>query len=254
MNDGRNEDSINSRNNILRRLSQSQAGSNLENIEGLDQMDIMSKLCSISHEFKQLIYNHKCFSVSGVLFTFLIVFLSFSINRGNWEIESLESEDMAWLYFLLYLAGSVLTWNFYLGVNLLIGRTRNIKSNADVIILADTLYFNPLLATFMAYFYDKAFLQTSFDAFVYLVITTHYFISFCFTINLYKHTDRAISEITNFSLPENTYMINRSRVNYVALAISNLTFTFFLKMAIRETDFMYKYFLILKVREVNMTI
>jgi hypothetical protein len=236
--DGNNEEN-NNQGEILRRLIQSQQNGNSGEV-------LNYNIPTLINEFEQVIYSNKCFPISAMILSVLTFFLAYSVKKKDWEIELLESEEMAFIYFLIFLIIAILTWNFYLAMNLLIGNTRYNKVKANVIIFADSLYFNPIIFTFMIYYYDRSFLQTSFDILFVLIITTHYYTIFYFTINLFKHAEFKISQITNFMLDENKTLLLRLRINFLALGLCNFIFSYFVKLAVKETDFMYKYFILLK--------
>jgi hypothetical protein len=244
MNDGRNEESINNLNNILRRAQQVGIGGN-ENI--LDNTNPFTLLSTFKREFKKVIYSNKCFSISALIISVLLGFFFYTVKSKRFEIESLESEEMVFIYFLAYLTITIITWNFYLFICLVVSQLEHNKIKTFSVLTADILYFNPFLFTFMIYYYNKSFLLTTVDIFAWLLVASHYFINFCFTVNLSKHASLKISQITNFALPENQILIAKIRLNYFMLIGCNFLFSAFVKWVIYDTDFMYKYFILLKV-------
>jgi hypothetical protein len=226
----------------LRRLLHSQT-----NLLEINNANRTINFTNMIREFKQFIYTSKCFSTSGLILSFITITLSYVINRRDWEIESLENNDMLFLYIILYFLVTIATWNLYLLINLLIADTKHIKGSTDIFITTDILYFNPIMFTYLTYYYDNTFLYTSFDVLIWLVITTHYFINFCFTINLFKYADNEISKITDLTPNTNKNMLIRMRINYIILVICNILFTFCVRIAIKDTDFMFKFFILVKV-------
>lgn len=206
-----------------------------------------SNFYSIKREFKHIIYSKRFFIISSLLLIIFLILFRFVSKELNITLETLESEDMFILYFLIYIILSIVTWNFYLLFSAFLTKSHYTKSKSDLILTADLLYFNPILFTFMIFYYNNTFVKTTFDVFAWMMISTQYFINYCFSLHLYKFTNYKISQITNFMSPENKYLMIRLRLNYAILVISNLIFSYLLDVGIKETEFMYKYFVLLKV-------
>jgi hypothetical protein len=226
-------------NNLVRRAMTLQQNNN--------ENSFSSNFYVLKREFKQLIYSARCFSISGVILIILLLALIVAISKNQYTLESLESEEMVFIYFLIYLIVTILTWNIYLFFSIVVGNTEYTKTKNDVVVTADVLYFNPILFTFMIFYYNRTFVQTSFDILAWLVISSHYFINFCFSVNLHKYTALKISQITNFALKDNSLFLFKIRANYVLLTLTNFVFSYIIRLVIKDTEFMYKYFILLKV-------
>ena len=216
------------------------------------QSGIAYNFYSIKREFKQMIYSSKCFALSSVFCILIFLIFYFSSRNMNITIETLESEEMSFIYFLIFLFVSIFSWNFYLFFSLVIARSEYIKLKSDSILTADLLYFNPILFTFMIFYYNRSFIQTSFDVFAWMMISSQYFINFCYSVHLYKFANYKISQITNFMSNTHKLLMWKIRINYTILIISNISLSYLLKIGIKDTEFMYKYFVLLKVKINNI--
>jgi hypothetical protein len=206
----------------------------------------VSSFYNIKKEFKHLIYSRKFFIVSAIFLIIFAILFKMATNDLSITIESLESEDMCLIYFLIFTITSIVTWNFYLLFSVFITKSQFIKLKTDLILTADLLYFNPILYTFMIFYYNNTFIKTSFDVFAWMMISSQYFINYCFSVHLFKHANYKISQITNYMSPENKRIMYRFRINYTILLFSNIIFSYILKVGIKDTDFMYKYFVLIK--------
>lgn len=227
-------------NNLIRRAMNTQVR--------LDEADYMTtRFLNLRREFKQIIFSKKCFLFSSILSIILITCLYFTIRRMDITIASLESDEMGYVYLLLFSIIMLFTWNFYLLIIHVFLKFEYSKMKTNDILTADILYFNPLLFTLMIFYFNRSYVRTSFDSFAWMIISSQYFINFYYTAQLYKYANKKISQITNLMLEDNTYILYRIRLSYFFLCAVNILLTYTLKVVIDDTDFMYKYFILLKV-------
>jgi hypothetical protein len=213
---------------------------------GQEDRSMSSITINLKKIIRELIYSKKFFFVSFFFVVIFFIFLKIVSNEVIVTLQILESQDMIFIYFTIFAITSFITWSFFLMFSVFVSRAHYVKSKSDLILTVDLLYFNPILFTFMIYYYNSSFVGTSFDIFAWIMISTQYFINFCFSILLFKYANYRISQITNFSSPENKFIIYRFRLNYFVLIVSNIAFSYMINLGIKETNFMYKYFILLK--------
>ena len=217
--------------------------------------DLLKSVFTLKN-LKEIIFSEVCFLFSALfLFTFFmpLYYLFMNIPEDKFTISYLESDEMNPIFILLFICIFLILWNMYVFISIIICRINLIEFSSNTqkpneITTADLIYFNPVIFCYIVYFFNQNYFRTGFDIFSWALFSTAYFLNFMFTVKIYTYSNLKINSITNTLLPENNTLIFKIRINYFFLMLINVLSTIIIKNVIDETNFMFKYFLVFKVK------
>jgi len=210
----------------------------------------------LSLKFIYEILFSKTFFFFSSLFNLFIIVAFFSLLKENeYDINTLESDDMVIPYIFAFIIILSLSWNFYLILLLITTKLENLTQDLNHVgnSISD-IYFNPLFFILIISSLNKRYIVSSFDIFALLTVSSEYALNLFFVNLHYTHFNRKIKSIMNYYLSENYYLMVRNRIGFFMLFCINIGFTTLLLKLINETDLLYKYLVIFKVRIYNLTL
>jgi hypothetical protein len=237
-----NQDTINNLTNVNQTINEIMRRSNDLRRSINSQSSLLFFLEDFNARYRSLIFSKKCFLISIFVFIGLSGGLYFSARNIDFsDMHTLEKDEMILTYFCLFSIFYLIMWNFYLFVTLILLKIEDKKNKSVAIMMAEKLFFNPLVFLCILYIFNRSHFSTSFDIFGWSLLNTHYFHTHFFTLKLHKFTAFKLSSITNISLDENRYMMNRARIGFLFL-ITNTFLTIYLSdIVISEAEFWIKY-------------
>jgi len=184
------------------------------------------------------------------LFVQIIIFFSFHLilTENEFDISSLESDEMIVPYVLTFVTLLSFSWNCYLIIFMLTTNLENIIQDINHISNdIPKVYFNPLFFILIISSVNKKFITSSLDIFILLTISSEYALNLFFVNLHFSHFNRKIKSIMNFALFNNTYLMIKNRIGFLLMGLINITFSIFLYNIINETSIIYKYLVLFKV-------
>lgn len=189
-----------------------------------------STIKQILETFNKLFLSSSCHWISFIILIILGCLLYYYISPLEIDdgfILNLES-DKVHLWIIVWIFNTMLTlifWNLYLFIYHSILKYDYIPGNGKVpSSLPEDLYINPLFFMIIVNHLDNSFLKNAIDnSFWMFTNLNYYFIAYHLT-QIFKHFDKEMSLITNFSAPSTKQFILKMRL--VSILLGAFTFLF----------------------------
>lgn len=186
---------------------------------------------------------------SGIALLIVCWLILFNFNQEI-TLSYLENEDMYLNYLLINILIFIFSWDFYLFLQNFVFHSSPEKreENKNSLKLKEILLFSPFWMYCVIKYSVPNYLSTIFDGFFIVFVSIQYKINFIFSIRLYKYINNKINNISNFHLDENKALMIKMRIHFMIIILYNLLFISFLYLFLGESDLLYKFIILNKVK------
>ena len=186
---------------------------------------------------------------SGLALLIVCWLILLNINQEI-TLAFLENEDMYLNYLLLNILIFIFSWDFYLLLQNFVfdSNPQKREENKNSLKLKEILLFSPFWMYCVIKYSVPNYLSTIFDGFFIVFVSIQYKINFIFSIRLYKFINNKINNISNFHLDENRGLMSKMRIHFMIIILYNLLFISFLYLFLDESDSLYKFIILNKVK------